>query len=237
MSSPARAPRRIPVADPALVGREKEYVLDCLESTWISSSGEYIGRFEETSRSSAASQHAIACCNGTVALHLALLAHGVGPGDEVIVPALTYVATANAVALLRRRRRSSWTPSPRRGTSTRSRSLRRSRRARRAIVAVHLYGHPADMDALARDRDAPRALRGRGRCRGARRAATGAVASARSATRGLQLLRQQDHHDRRGRHGRHGRRRARRARPSASRPGPGSASAATGSRSSASTTG
>jgi perosamine synthetase len=150
VSSPARAPdnsRRIPVADPALVGREREYVLDCLDSTWISSSGEYIGRFEHAFAEFCGVQHAIACCNGTVALHLALVAHGVGPGDEVIVPTLTYVATANCVRycggepVFVDAEPDTWNLDPEqveRAVTSRT----------KGIVAVHLYGHPARMDDL-----------------------------------------------------------------------------------------
>src|SRR6059058_303369 len=89
--------RFIPVAAPMLVGNEKEYVMDCLESTWISSSGKYIEKFETAFAEFCGVRHAISCCNGTVALHLALAALGVGAGDEVIVPTLTFIATANAV--------------------------------------------------------------------------------------------------------------------------------------------
>jgi len=139
--------RRIPVADPALVGRESEYVLDCLESTWISSSGEYIGRFERGFAEFCGVEHAIACCNGTTALHLALLAHGVGPGGEVIVPTLTYVATANCVRYCGGRpvfvdaEAETWNMDPElveRAVTPRT----------KGIVAVHLYGHPARMDEL-----------------------------------------------------------------------------------------
>jgi perosamine synthetase len=139
--------RRIPFADPALVGREKEYVLDCLESTWISSSGTYIERFEQAFADFCKVEHAVACCNGTVALHLALLAHGVGPGDEVIVPTLTYVATANCVSycgatpVFVDAEADTWNLDPDRVAEACSDRTR-------AIVAVHLYGHPARMDQL-----------------------------------------------------------------------------------------
>src|SRR5690242_16152265 len=87
----------IPVYQPELLGREREYVLDCLESNWISSKGKYISLFEEAFARRIGVEHAVAVSNGTVALHLALLALGIGPGDEVIVPTLTYVAPVNAV--------------------------------------------------------------------------------------------------------------------------------------------
>ena len=87
----------IPVAEPALVGNERKYVLDCLDSTWISSNGIYIERFETEFAGFCKADYAISCCNGTVALHLALLALDVGIGDEILVPDLTFVATANAV--------------------------------------------------------------------------------------------------------------------------------------------
>src|SRR5437870_3424508 len=89
--------RRIPVAAPVLDGNEKRYVVDCLDSTWISSSGAYIERFERAFADFCGVEHAVSCCNGTVALHLVLSALGIGAGDEVIVPTLTFVATANAV--------------------------------------------------------------------------------------------------------------------------------------------
>jgi len=138
---------RIPVARPALVGRELEYVRDCLESGWISSNGTYVERFERAFAEFCGVRHAVACCNGTAALHLALLALGVAPGDEVIVPTLTFVATANAVTYCGARpvfvdsEPATWNLDPEhvgRKISPRT----------KAIVAVHLYGHPADMDPL-----------------------------------------------------------------------------------------
>ena len=87
----------IPVAVPCLMGNEKKYVNDCLDTTWISSNGKYINEFEKAFADYNHIGQALSCCNGTVALHLPLLALGVKEGDEVIVPSFTYIATANAV--------------------------------------------------------------------------------------------------------------------------------------------
>jgi perosamine synthetase len=139
--------RRIPVAAPALVGREREYVIDCIDSTWISSTGTYIERFEESFAGFCEAAHALSCSNGTVALHLALLALGVGPGDEVICPTLTYVATANAIAycgatpIFVDSEPTTWNLDPPLVEAAVTSKTK-------AIIAVHLYGHPADMDAI-----------------------------------------------------------------------------------------
>lgn len=139
--------RFIPVSAPMLVGREKEYVLDCMDSSWISSCGKYVERFETAFANFCGTRHALACCNGTAALHLALMALGVGPGDEVIVPTLTFVATANAVTYCGARsvfvdsEPETWTLDP---NSIEALITPRTK----AIIVVHLYGHPADMDAV-----------------------------------------------------------------------------------------
>ena len=88
---------RIAVAAPTLNGNEKRYVLECLETTWISSIGRFITEFERAFARFCGVEHAVGVNNGTNALHLALVALGLKPGDEVIVPTLTYIATANAV--------------------------------------------------------------------------------------------------------------------------------------------
>ncbi|MEE8575401.1 MAG: DegT/DnrJ/EryC1/StrS family aminotransferase, partial [Thermodesulfobacteriota bacterium] len=139
--------KTIPVSRPFLGGREKEYVLDCLDSTWISSSGKYIGLFEERFAAFLGVRHATACSNGTAALHLALLATGIGPGDEVIVPSLTYVATANAVTY------TGATPvfvdsEPDTWNMDASQVEPLITEKTRAIIPVPLFGHPCDMDAI-----------------------------------------------------------------------------------------
>ena len=137
----------IRVAQPRLIGNETKYVLDCLESGWISSVGEYVERFEKRFAEFTGTQFAASCSNGTVALHLALLAVGVGPGDEVIVPTLTYVATANAV------RYCGATPifvdseNDTMNLDPAKVKLAISPKTK-AVIAVHLYGHPADIYSL-----------------------------------------------------------------------------------------
>jgi perosamine synthetase len=139
--------RSIPISAPTLGGREAEYVLDCLGSTWVSSRGPYIEKFERAFADICGSKYAVACNTGTAALHLALLALGIGPGNEVIVPTLTYVASANAVrycgatVVFADCEPDTWTIDPE--------DVARKIGARtKAVMAVHLYGQPADMRRL-----------------------------------------------------------------------------------------
>lgn len=137
--------RFIPVAAPVLQGNEKAYVLDCLESTWISSTGKYIEQFEAAFAEFCGVQQALSCSNGTTALHLALMALGIGPGDEVLVPTLTFVATANAVTYCGARpvfvdaEPNTWNINP---ALIEAQITPRTR----GIIVVHLFGHPVDMD-------------------------------------------------------------------------------------------
>ncbi len=149
--------------EPSFEGEEFNYVKDCLDSGWVSSVGQYVPKLEEKIALACGARHAVATVNGTAAIHLALLVAGVKPQDEVLMPALTFVATANAVSYcnavphfvdsdpstlgihpqkLRETLRSIVSPSPegpRNGTTGRRLA---------AIVPVHIFGHPVDMDPL-----------------------------------------------------------------------------------------
>ena len=87
----------IPNAVPHLTGNEWRYVKECLDTNWVSSVGPFVDRFERETAAYVGARYAIAAVTGTAALHVALLAADVGPDDEVLVPALTFMATANAI--------------------------------------------------------------------------------------------------------------------------------------------
>jgi perosamine synthetase len=137
----------IPVASADLSGNEEAFVVEAIRSSWISSTGPYVSRFESEFARLCDARFALGVCNGTVALHLALLGLGVRPGDEVIVPSLTYVATANAVRYVGAEPvfadvdPQTWCLDPARVEEAITRRTR-------GILAVHLMGHPADMDRL-----------------------------------------------------------------------------------------
>jgi perosamine synthetase len=137
----------IPVYRPDLSGNERAYVLDCLDSSWISSLGAYITRFEAALATTTGAPHAISLCNGTVALHLALHCLGIGPGDEVIVPSFTYIASVNTIAqcgatpVFAEVRESDWLLDP---AALPALLTPRTR----AIVPVHLYGAACDMEVI-----------------------------------------------------------------------------------------
>jgi perosamine synthetase len=137
----------IPVCEPALDGRELEYVRECIETNWISSAGKYITMFEERFAAYCGAPYGVACSNGTTAIHLALAALGIGPGDEVIIPDFTLIVSANMVILAGARPvlvdvdPRTWCIDP---------SLIEARITPRtkAIMLVHMYGHPCDMTAI-----------------------------------------------------------------------------------------
>jgi perosamine synthetase len=88
----------VPLHEPCFMGNEKVYLGECIETGWVSTAGEFVNRFETELAARCGARHAIATVNGTAALHAALLALGIGPGDAVVCPTLTFVATANAIA-------------------------------------------------------------------------------------------------------------------------------------------
>lgn len=139
--------KRISVAQPKLAGNERNYVLDCLDTNWISSNGKYIGAFEESFAAFCGVKHAIATNNGTTALHLALVVLDLQPGDEVIIPTVTYIATANAV------RYCGATPvlvdvcAETMNIDPHTIESKITAKTK-GIIPVHLYGHPAQMDVI-----------------------------------------------------------------------------------------
>jgi len=139
----------IAVCEPVIAGRELEYVTDAIKTGWISSSGGYVTKFERGFAEYVGVDHAVTVTTGTAALHLALVAAGVGPGDEVIIPAFTMVATAAAVCytgakpVLVDAEADSWNLDP-------AQVSRKLTPRTKALLPVHIYGHACDMDALVR---------------------------------------------------------------------------------------
>jgi perosamine synthetase len=137
----------IAVCEPVLDGREMEYVMDCLQTNWISSAGKYITLFEKEFSGYCEMPFGVACSSGTTAIHLALLALGIGSGDEVIIPDFTLIVSANAIIWTGARPvlvdvdPRTWCIDPR---LIEDKITPRTK----AIMAVHMYGHPCDMDAI-----------------------------------------------------------------------------------------
>jgi perosamine synthetase len=153
----------IPLSVPVLAGREWDYVRECLDTNWVSSSGPFVGRFEARFADYVGTDQAVAVTSGTAALHIALLVAGVEPGDEVLVSDLTFIAPTNAIRyvgawpILVDAEHDHWQMDPRlvesflrEGcTSENGRTFNRtSGRRVRAILPVHILGHPCDMDAI-----------------------------------------------------------------------------------------
>ncbi len=150
--------------EPRFAGREWDYVKDCIDSGWVSSAGAYVDRFEAELAEVTGAGHAIACMNGTAALHLGLQLAGVERGDEVLLPALTFVASANAAAYIGAvphfvdSEETTLGLDPQRlaaylkdiatfDAEGRCRNRATGRRIA-AVVPMHTFGHPVDMDPL-----------------------------------------------------------------------------------------
>jgi perosamine synthetase len=159
------AARPVHLHEPRFAGHEWDYVKRCIDEGWVSSAGAFVGDFERRLASACGTKAAVALVNGTAALHVALRLNGVKPGDEVILPSLTFIATANAVAYCGAVPHFVDIDPDRLGIDpvALDRHLRRiadikagvavnreTGRAIRACVPVHVFGHPADMDAINR---------------------------------------------------------------------------------------
>ncbi len=154
-----------PVAlhEPHFAGMEWEYLKECLDTTFVSSIGKFVDRFEEELAAYTGARHAIAVVNGTAALHVALRLAGVSPGDEVLVPALTFIATANAISYCNavphfvESESTSLGVDPvalreylHRITERRQGACvnKETGRVIRTLVPMHTYGHPGRLDEL-----------------------------------------------------------------------------------------
>lgn len=137
----------IPVAEPSLGEEELRNVIEAVKSGWISSKGHFIGKFEEEFARYIGVQHGIATSSGTTALHLALVALGIGPGDEVIIPDLTFASAANAIIYTGARpvlvdvHPDYWCLDPKKIEGNMTSKTK-------AIIVVHLYGHPCNMNLI-----------------------------------------------------------------------------------------
>jgi len=134
----------LPVSEPNLAGNELKYVSECILTGWVSSAGKFVTEFEKKFSEFSGTTFGISSSSGTTALHLALAALGIGPGDEVIVPSLTFISTANAVVF------TGATPvfvdSESETWNIDATSIEEAVSDKtKAIIPVHLYGHPANM--------------------------------------------------------------------------------------------
>jgi len=154
----------IPLSEPVISGNEWSYIKDCLDTGWISTVGTYVTRFEEVIASYIGTKYAVATVNGTSALHVSLIASGVQPDDEVIVPALTFISSVNVIRYCNaypvfmdcnecslcidvqkvidfirnecEQRNNGYTYN------------KETNRRVKAVIPVHVFGHPSDMDKL-----------------------------------------------------------------------------------------
>jgi perosamine synthetase len=154
--------KSIPLSEPLFGGNEIQYTSECLRTGWVSSVGSFVNRFEIEGAAYCGTRHAVAVSTGTAALHTALKVLGIGAGSEVIVPTLTFIATANAVNYLGAEpvfidsdQYLNMDPQCLRRfleeeTETSEGTLlnKSTRRPVKAVVPVHVFGHPANMEAI-----------------------------------------------------------------------------------------
>jgi len=140
--------RKIPICAPVLGERELEYLTKCIRSSWISSLGPFVGEFEDKFAHFCGTRFGVTTNSGTTALHLALVALGIGRGSEVILPTFTMIASINAIeytgakAVLVDADPETWNMDV-------SAVHKKISGKTKAIMPVHIYGHPTDMDPIA----------------------------------------------------------------------------------------
>ena len=138
---------RIAIAEPVFNGNEKKYLMECIDTGWVSANGRFVNEFQKKFAEYCGSKYAIACANGTVTLMLIMKALNIGPGDEVIVPSNTFIATVLAISQVGA---SPILVDPDMDTYNISyENIKNSiTNKTKAIIVVHLYGQSADMDEI-----------------------------------------------------------------------------------------
>ena len=154
----------VPLHAPCFIGNEKKYLAECVDTTFVSSVGQFVDRFEEKMAQYTGAARAVTCVNGTNALHLALLLVGVARGDEVLTQALTFIATCNAIRYIDAhpvfldvdQSTMGLSPDAMREWLSRNAEIKDSQcfnkntqRRIKACVPMHTFGHPARIDEIA----------------------------------------------------------------------------------------
>jgi perosamine synthetase len=145
--------KSIPLSEPVFNGNEWKYLKDCLDTGWVSSVGKYVNLFEERVAEYTGAQFVVSTVNGTAAIHTALRVAGVKPGDRVVVPTLTFIATVNpviycgAIPVFVDAEEETLNMDPAKAVETIEELIQKGQPPR-AIIVTHLYGHPCDMDPI-----------------------------------------------------------------------------------------
>jgi dTDP-4-amino-4,6-dideoxygalactose transaminase len=153
-AAPATTLERIPLAEPSIGGNAARYLQECLDTNFVSSVGPFVERFEREFAAVVGSRYAVACASGTAAIHLALRVLDIGPGDEVLVPSLTFVASVNpivytgATPILVDSEAATLNLDPDLVVAELDRRARLGRRQPAAIEVVDLLGHPAAIEPI-----------------------------------------------------------------------------------------
>lgn len=143
----------IPVNEPLLDGNEKKYLMECIDTGWISSEGPFVREFEEKFAARVGRKYAVAVCNGSAALDAAVAALGIGPGDQVVMPAFTIISCASSVVRAGARPvlvdsdPLTWNMDIGLLAARLADEIEvKKNRSIKAIMVVHIYGFPVDMD-------------------------------------------------------------------------------------------